>query len=491
MADLLLRAENIRKSFHGVPALLSGALALRPGTVHALCGGNGAGKSTFLNIIMGLLEPDGGEIEIDGKPIRFSSPGDALASGVAMITQELSLIEDMSVAENVVLGREPLSMGLVDYRATQRYAEALFSRLGFDLPTRARLGDLSMARRQMVEIARAIGYDSHILIMDEPTSALGETETRVLFAAIEKLKRLNVGIIYVSHRLNELAQIADDYTIFRDGRFIQTGAMAELTRDGLVRLIVGRELHRHQPSARARAKPIVEVSGLSRAGEFEDVSLEVGAGEVLGIYGLIGAGRSEFLNCLFGLNRPDRGEVRLAGAPVVVASPRDAFRLGMSLVPEDRKDWGVIACLSVRENVVLSFLKRLSVLTLVRRQLERKEVARMIDLLRIRTASSNLPVENLSGGNQQKVVFARCLLTDPRLLLCDEPTRGVDEGAKQQIFQIIDQFVSSGRAAIVVSSELEEILQISDRIIVFRSGKMAGEVSRAEASQEVLTGMAA
>ena len=491
MADLLLRAADVRKAFHGVPALISGALALRRGTVHALCGGNGAGKSTFLNIIMGLLEPDGGEIEIDGSPVRFSGPGDALAAGVAMITQELSLIEDMTVAENVVLGREPLSMGLVDYRAAQRYAQDLFDRLGFDLPPRARLGDLSMARRQMVEIARAIGYNSRILIMDEPTSALGESETQVLFAAIEKLKRLDVGIIYVSHRLNELARIADDYTIFRDGRFVQTGPMAELSRDELVRLIVGRELHRHQPSARSRKEPVVQVSGLSRAGEFENVTLEVGSGEVLGIYGLIGAGRSEFLNCLFGLNPPDRGEVKLAGAPVAVSSPREAFRLGMSLVPEDRKDWGVVACLSVRENIVLSFLKGLSALTLVRRRFERKEVARMIDLLRIRTASSNLPVENLSGGNQQKVVFARCLLTEPRLLLCDEPTRGVDEGAKQQIFQIIDQFVASGRAAIVVSSELDEILQISDRIVVFRSGRMAGEVSRADASHEVLTGMAA
>ena len=492
MTDLLLEARGIHKAYNGVPALIDGGIKLRPGTIHALCGGNGAGKSTFLNVLMGLVSRDGGEFLIDGKPAHFSTPAEALAAGITIITQELSLVDDLSVAENIQLGRESTRHGLVDYAAMRRHTEALMQRLGFDISARSRVGDLSVARKQLVEIARAISHDSRILIMDEPTSALGAGETKVLFEAIRGLKAQNVGIIYVSHRLRELFAIADDYTVFRNGRFVETGAMDDLDRNTLVRLIVGQDLHHHEPAIRAgQSRTKLKVSGLSRKGEFSGIDLQVATGEVLGIYGLVGAGRSEFLACLFGLNRPDSGEVELDGKPVSIASPRDALRHGLSLVTEDRKDSGIIACLSVRENIALSSLKWLGSMLWVRRGLERSAVRRMIDLLKVRTASTELSVERLSGGNQQKIVFARCLLNEPSVLLCDEPTRGVDEGAKQQIYGIIESFVAEGKASIVVSSEIDEILQVSDRIVVFRGGGIAGELSRAEASHEALTRMAA
>ena len=492
VATSLLQAFSIRKTFNGVPALSDGSLNLRPGTVHALCGGNGAGKSTFLNVIMGLIAPDGGELLIDGKPHEFMGPAEAINAGISMITQELSLINDLSVAENIFLGRQPVRFGLVDHSAMRLRAGELLQQLNFDVPAEALVGDLSVARKQLVEIARAISTKSRILIMDEPTSALSERETLVLFNAMRSLKAHNVGIIYVTHRLRELFGIADDYTVFRDGRFVESGAIADLDHDRLVHLIVGAPLHNHQVANRGRrGDRRLAVTRLSRVGEFTDVSLAAEGGEVLGIYGLVGSGRSEFLNCLFGLTRAHSGEVAIDGERVAIRSPRDAMKKGFSLVSEDRKESGLVGCLNVRENMALSSLRRLGSLVWVRRRAERAETARMKERLDVRTASLELAVENLSGGNQQKVVFARCLLTKPKVLLCDEPTRGVDAGAKQQIFGIVESFVAEGGAAVVVSSELEEILQVSDRIVVFRAGRIAGELSRADASQEALMRLAA
>ena len=492
MTKFLLQALSVRKTYSGVPALLDGSLNLRSGTVHALCGGNGAGKSTFLNVIMGLTTPDGGELFLDGKAHNFMGPAEAINAGIAMITQELSLIDELSVAENIFLGRQPIRFGLVDHSAMLLHAGELLKQLGFDVPAEARVAELSVARKQLVEIARAISMKSRILIMDEPTSALSERETQVLFNAMRSLKTHNVGIIYVTHRLSELFQIADDYTVFRDGRFVESGVVADLDRDKLVHLIVGAALHKHQVESRGRrGDRRLEVTRLSRMGEFHDVSLTVDGGEVLGIYGLVGSGRSEFLNCLFGLTRAQSGEVAIDGERVAIYSPRDAMKKGFSLVTEDRKESGLVACLSVRENMALSSLRRLGSMLWVRRGVERAEAAQMKERLGVRAASLELAVENLSGGNQQKVVFARCLLTKPKVLLCDEPTRGVDAGAKHQIFQIVKFFVADGGAAVVVSSELDEILQVSDRIIVFRAGRIAGELSRADASQEGLMRLAA
>ena len=349
-------------------------------------------------------------------------PAEAIDAGIAMITQELSLIDELTVAENIFLGRQPIRFGLVDHSAMRSQAGELLEQLGFDVRAEARVGDLSVARKQLVEIARAISMKSRILIMDEPTSALSERETHVLFKAMHGLKTHNVGIIYVTHRLSELFHVADDYTVFRDGRFVEFGAVADLDRDKLVRLIVGAELHKHQVAKRSgRGDRRIEVTSLSRRGEFADVSLTVEGGEVLGIYGLVGSGRSEFLNCLFGLTRAHSGEVAIDGDRVAIDSPRDAMRKGISLVTEDRKESGLVACLSVRENMALSSLRRLGSLVWVKRRAERAETGRMKERLGVRAASLELAVENLSGGNQQKVVFARCLLTKPTVLLCDEP----------------------------------------------------------------------
>ncbi len=489
---MLLRARGVAKSYNGVPALRDGRLDLRAGSIHALCGGNGAGKSTFINIVMGLADRDAGEILIDGRPVRFAGPGEALAAGLAVITQELSLVDDMTVAENIALGREPKRAGFVDYRAMTGNARTLLDRLNFPIKPGTRVGDLSVARKQLVEIARAISYNSRVLIMDEPTSALGESDTRMLFDAIAGLKPHGVGIVYVSHRLSELFEIADDYTVFRDGRFVQSGPMASIDRAGLVQAIVGRALHhREARPAQAAGQPALAVDNLSRKNEFDGVSLEVGRGEILGIYGLVGSGRSEFMNCLYGLTRADRGTVTIDGAPVRIEGPRAGLAHGLALVTEDRKDTGLVACRPVRENITLASLASLSWAGIVQRGRERREVRRLIEALGIRTASPELTVDKLSGGNQQKVVFARCLMSGPTLLLCDEPTRGVDEGAKQQIYQLIEDFVGGGRAAIVVSSELDEILQICDRIIVFRGGRAVAEVPRAEATHQTLTHLAA
>ncbi|WP_417248642.1 sugar ABC transporter ATP-binding protein [Celeribacter sp.] len=491
MGNLLLQAKGVAKSYNGVPALTNGEIAVQSGKVHALCGGNGAGKSTFLNILMGLTASDSGEIYINGTLTNINSPSDALDASIAIITQELSLVEDLTVAENIALGREPTRLGAINYKEITKRGQELLDRLGFPIAANALISSLSVARKQLVEVARAINCDAKILIMDEPTSALGEADTQMLFQAIQGLKSHGVGIIYVSHRLSELFEICDEYTIFRDGKFVQSGNMADLDRHTLVQLIVGRPLHRHVAQPReARIDKILEVKGAVRRNEFHNISLSLSSGEILGVYGLVGSGRSEFLNCLYGLSPFDEGEMFLHGEKVTITSPRDAQHHRIALITEDRKETGLVGCRSVRENIALSSLSSFSRFGFVLRERERQEVAKMIKLLQIKTASQDLLTESLSGGNQQKVVFARCLLTEPRLLLCDEPTRGVDEGAKQQIFKLIEDFVARDNGAIVVSSELDEILQVSDRILVFRDGALAGMVNGDEATHANLTELA-
>lgn len=488
----ILRVSALTKSFNGVPALRDGRLDLRYGTVHALCGGNGAGKSTFLNILMGLLVPDSGTIEIEGRVRQIRTAHDALSLGISIITQELSLAEHLTVAENLFLGQEPTVFGKVRFGRMIAEGQALLDSCGFDIRASDRVADLNVARKQLVEIARAIGRNSRVLIMDEPTSALGLHETEVLFEAIKRLRQKGTAIIYVSHRLSELFEIADDYTVFRDGRFIQSGPMAELTRDQLVHLIVGQEPHKHLPSRRSVERtPKLSTKGLSRKGEFTDISLDVRKGEILGIYGLIGSGRSEFLNCLYGITRADKGEVQIDGTVLGFRSPLEAIRQGVGLISEDRKESGLVGCLPIRENITVSSLKQCGSAFWVRKKRERTLIRDLFAKLDIRAASPEIAVELLSGGNQQKVVFARCLMHGPQILLCDEPTRGVDEGAKQQIYRIIEDFAAQGGAVIVVSSEIEEILQISDRIAVFKRGSLVETIVREEANQVVLTRAAA
>jgi putative xylitol transport system ATP-binding protein len=491
VSDLLLEASGLKKSFDGVPALDDGRLTLHRGSVHALCGGNGAGKSTFLSIIMGILERDAGTILLNGREVHFRSPADALANRIAIITQELTPIRGMTVAENLYLGREPRRAGvLVKFNALARKAQQLLDRLGFAIDARATVDSLSLAQIQLVEIAKAFSRECDVMIMDEPTSAIGESETEVLFNAIRSLTAQGTGIIYVTHRLSEVFRIADRYTVFRDGRFVDSGRIADIDRSYLVSTIVGRKLNQNDKKRRPTGQTVLETAGLSRNAEFEDISLSVSAGEVLGIYGLMGSGRSEYLNCVYGLTNAQDGEVKFKGRRLVPGSPRQAIRAGLALVTEDRKETGLILSSSVRDNISLSAYPALSRFSLIDGRKVKALVRAMIDRMRIKTASASLPVSSMSGGNQQKVVLARCLSTSPVCLLCDEPTRGIDEGAKREIYQLLDDFVTQGGAAIVVSSEAQEVLDVSDRIAIFKSGRLVSVIDGHLSSQEDLLHLA-
>ena len=351
---------------------------------------------------------------------------------------------------------------------------------------------LSVAQIQLVEIAKAFSHDCQVMIMDEPTSAIGEREAQTLFKAIRRLAERGAGIIYVSHRLSELAQIADDYSIFRDGAFVESGRMADIDRAHLVRGIVGQELQRidHKVGRECAAENCLDITGLSRDGEFQDISLQLRKGEILGIYGLMGSGRSEFLNCLYGLTKPDSGSITLQGQPLPIGMPAATIRAGVSLVTEDRKDSGLVLSSSIMANIALSAYKQLSSWSVINARKENQLAQSMVKRLQIKISSLDLPVESMSGGNQQKVVLAKCLSTQPICLLCDEPTRGIDEGAKQEIYHLLDEFVRAGGAAIVVSSEAPELLHLSDRIAVFKGGRLVTVSTDTALSQEALLSLA-
>ena len=489
----LLQAKGVAKSFGGVPALRNGCLELHAGSVHALCGGNGAGKSTFLNIVMGILQRDAGEILLQGQPVDFATPHEALSHRISIITQELSPIPGMSVAENIFLGREPKFAGLViDYRALFEKADRLLKQLGFDIDPRVQMGRLSLAQTQLVEIAKAFSRQSDIIIMDEPTSAIGESETAILFDAIRRVTAQGAGILYVSHRLSEIFTIADSYTVFRDGGFVQSGQLADIDRRQLVKLIVGQEVRVTEKRRRASTQEsaLMSVAGFSRKGEFEDISLNVAPGEVLGIYGLMGSGRSEFLNCLYGLTRPDRGEARLRDRLLPKGNPAASIKAGLSLVTEDRKASGLVLSSSVSFNTSLSALPSLQRASVVDRAAERSLVNDLLLRMRIKLASPAMAVSGLSGGNQQKVVLARCVATNPICLLCDEPTRGIDEGAKREVYAFLASFAEQGNAVIVVSSEAPEVLDVSDRIAIFRKGRLTEVINGHSTTQKELLHLA-
>jgi len=478
-SQLLLSAKGITKSFSGVPALRDGRLQLRAGSIHALCGGNGAGKSTFLNIITGILRKDSGTIIYKGSERDFHAPKESLDAGISIITQELSPVREMTVAENLYLGHLPKRYGLVDWKELFRNATELLERLGFEINPRKKMREISLAQIQLVEIAKAINHrDVSILIMDEPTSALGEHETEVLFKSVRNLASLGKGIIYVSHRMTEIFTICDAYTVLRDGTFIEDGLIKDISRKHLVSKIIGRDYQDQFPEAKAEitAEPVLRVKNFSIAGKLTDINLEVHQGEVLGIYGLVGSGRSEFLNGLYGLDKKAGGEVLLNNRRIATRSPRESIRDGVALVTEDRKETGLVLTSSVKENMSLSSLPALSKLGFIRHQKEKGWTNDWVRKLRIKCASINLQVRFMSGGNQQKVVLARSLETEPRLLLLDEPTRGVDAGAKQEIYGFIERFVEQGNGVIMVSSEVDEVLGMSTRIIIFRRGRITAEM---------------
>ena len=492
-AEYLLEVDNVRKEFPGVVALDNVTLRVRPGTVHALMGENGAGKSTLMKIIAGIYQPDTGEIRLKGSQIRIASPLDALEAGIAMIHQELNLMPYMTVAENIWIRREPLRFGFVDHRELNRRTQALFDRLGIDVDPASEVRDHTVATRQMIEIAKAVSYESDILIMDEPTSALTDREVEHLFRIIGDLKAQGKGIVYITHKMNELFTIADDVSIFRDGRYIATHPAAELTRDQVIQMMVGREITQLFPKETVPIGDVVlDVRNLSLEGVFSDVSFDVRAGEILGIAGLVGSGRTNVAETIFGVTPATGGEIRLRGQPVAIGSPHQGMRAGMALLTEDRKETGCFLSLSVRENMQMALLTDQCVQGgFVQQGKVDHLCSGMKDAMRVKTPNMDERIENLSGGNQQKVLIGRWLLTRPKILILDEPTRGIDVGAKAEIHRLITRLAGEGVAVIMISSEMPEILGMSDRIVVMHEGRVTGILDRSEADQVSIMQLAA
>ncbi|HXV31619.1 MAG TPA: sugar ABC transporter ATP-binding protein [Sinorhizobium sp.] len=485
-AEYLLTAEGVRKEFPGVVALDDVAFKLKRGTVHALMGENGAGKSTLMKILAGIYHPDQGEVKLKGVGIRLKSPLDALENGIAMIHQELNLMPFMTVAENIWIRREPKNrFGFVDHSEMRRMTAKLFERLKIDLDPEIEVRHLSVANRQMVEIAKAVSYESDVLIMDEPTSALTEREVAHLFEIIRDLRSQGIGIVYITHKMNELFEIADEFSVFRDGKYIGTHASSDVTRDDIIRMMVGREITQMFPKEEVPIGDVVlSVKNLTLDGVFHDVSFDVRAGEILGLAGLVGSGRSNVAETLFGVTPASSGSISIDGKEIVIDNPNTAIRNRMAFLTEDRKDTGCLLILDILENMQIAvlqdkFVKRGFVsekaITAACEDMSRK--------LRVKTPNLQERIENLSGGNQQKVLIGRWLLTNPRILILDEPTRGIDVGAKAEIHRLVTELARNGVAVIMISSEMPEVLGMSDRIMVMHEGRVTGFLDRAEATQ--------
>lgn len=495
-SEAALEARGISKSFPGVRALDNVDLTLRSSRLTALLGENGAGKSTLMNVFAGVFPPDVGELRVAGKPVRFGSPRQAIDHGIATIFQELNLAPSLTVAENIFLGREPLRRsGLIDFGALNRNAAAWLEKLDLDVSPTTPVERLRVGQQQVVEIAKALAGDARILIMDEPTSAITERETEVLFRRIADLKRQGVAIVYITHKLDELSHICDDVAVMRDGRMIASAPMGELSRNEIVRMMVGRDLHGMR--CRDSASPGDEVLRIEnmtlahpgRAGDFlvDHVSLSVRKGEVLGIFGLMGAGRTELLECLFGLHADvASGAVFINNRRVELRSPADAVANGLALAPEDRKRDGLVMSMSVAENASLASLDRSERFGLIQNRMEQAQVRSSLERFRVKTTSLRQSIRDLSGGNQQKVILGKWLATGPKVLLLDEPTRGIDVQAKDHIYELINELTVDGLAVVVVSSELPEILLLSDRIIVLCEGRLIDEFTRADATEEAI-----
>ena len=484
----LLEVEGLKKSFGGVVALADGRLQLSAGSVHALCGGNGAGKSTLLSILMGIYRRDAGKIWRNGQEVNFSSPAEALDLGIAIIEQELSPIPQMTVAENIFLGREPPGrFGGVDFRRMNVAAQKILDDLGFAISATQRMYSLSVAQAQLVEIAKALSHEAEVIFMDEPTSAIGDREAHQLFTVVQRLRAQGRGIVYVSHRLSEIFDVADHYTVFRDGAYVDSGLLADVDRASLIRMIVGREMSEEYAKFNTPTdEEGLSVSGLSSPGKIDDISFTVRRGEIFGIYGLMGSGRSEIFECLFGLDRPSSGDVKLFGKPVSFATPTQAIAAGVALVTEDRKLTGLNLSDSIRRNISLVSLRDLSPNFLVSLGREAKASRDTIHRFNILVGRDVDPVSSLSGGNQQKVVLGKWFLRNPRMLLLDEPTRGVDVGAKREISRIIGDFAAAGGTVAMISSEIDELLGVADQIMVMRDGRSVGILDRSQATAEKL-----
>lgn len=494
-APFRLEMCAISKEFPGVKALDDVTLRVRPGTVHALMGENGAGKSTLMKCLFGIYRPDAGTIELDGTPIQIQSAKQALDHGVSMVHQELNQVSQRSVMENIWLGRFPMKGPFVDHRKMELETRAIFAELGLAIDPRAIVGSLSVSQKQMVEIAKAVSYRARVIVMDEPTSSLTETEVEHLFKIIAVLRERGCGIIYISHKMDEILRIADEVTVMRDGRVIETLPAAALTTDRIIQLMVGRDLtHRFPPRQHEPGETILEVEHLTAAVQpsIRAVSFALRRGEILGVAGLVGAKRTDLLEALFGMRALASGRILLEGRPIQNRSPQEAQANGFALVTEERRATGIFPGLSVRFNALIANMsKYVGRGGLVDERKGEEDAAWVVDSLRVKTPSTKTPIGSLSGGNQQKVIVGRWLLTKPEVLLLDEPTRGIDVGAKYEIYQLMTNLAREGKAIIVVSSEMPELLGVTDRILVMSNGRLAGILNTQEATQEEILRLAA
>lgn len=485
--DYILEVEGICKSFPGVAALQNVGFKVRRGTVHSLMGENGAGKSTMMKILLGVYSRDSGKITFDGREVSYKGPRDALNDGLAMIHQELSTVQELTVYENIFLGKEICYKGtwIKNENAMRTQASQLFQRLGIDINPDAKMKTLSVAKQQLCEIAKAISYNAKLIIMDEPTSAITETEVAHLLQIIRKLKSEQVSIIYITHKMDEVFEISDDISVFRDGQYIGTKTAKDMTTNELIQMMVGRTITNIFPKEEVQIGDVyLKVDGLSCDGIFKNVSFDVHKGEIFGFAGLMGAGRTEVVETLFGVRKKSSGKIFINGAEVEIRSPRDAIQHGLCLLTEDRKQSGCFLPLSVRLNTVAASLSKHSNGPFIRRKMMDQSAERMKSLLSIKTPGINVPISSLSGGNQQKVLLGRWLLTDPDILIFDEPTRGIDVGSKSEIHKLLTQLAQQGKCVIIVSSELPEVMGMSDRILVMSEGKEIGIIERKDFSQE-------
>lgn len=487
MTSTLLEMKGISKSFPGVKVLEQVDFTLHRGEVHALMGENGAGKSTLMKILGGIYTKDSGSTTVNGNVYDIASPSMAQNLGIVIIHQELNMVPHLTVMENIFLGRE-FTYGkskLINWRRMRQESHRYLSQLGLNIDPGTLVNELSVGQQQMVEIAKALSMKAEILVLDEPTAALTDREIEALFLVIASLKEKGVGMIYISHRMEEIFRICDQVTVMRDGHYIGTEYIANTTMDHLVKMMVGREIKDRFPKVKVTlGEEKLTVNGLTQKGKLHDISLSVRAGEIVGIAGLMGAGRTELAKALFGVTLIDRGTISINGKPVSIHKPIDAIHAGIGLITEDRKDEGLLLPLSVNDNLALPNLKILSSFGFMNRSKERELSDSMIKKLLIKTPNSEQKVGSLSGGNQQKVVIGKWLATNPQVLILDEPTRGVDIGAKKEIYDLMNELVSQGVAILMISSELPEVLGMSDRILVMHEGKISGEFTQEDASQE-------
>ncbi len=486
MTENILELKNITKRFSGVEVLHEVSFSLRPGEVHALLGENGAGKSTLVKVITGVHQPDGGQIVLDGKRAHFGDTRESREAGIAAIYQELSLFPDLDVAENIFVGRQPTTAGgRIDWRKLYADAGSLLESLGVHLDLKHKARSLSIAQQQMVEIARAFSINARILIMDEPTSSLTLNEVADLFRLVRRLRDEGTAIIFISHRLEELFELADRVTVMRDGSYVDTCALKDVTRDELIRLMVGRTITNLFPKQDVKAGDVVlKVENLGREGTFGGVSFELRKGEILGMAGLVGAGRTNVARAIFGVEPATSGSIQIDGRQVAITSPQQAIQLGLAYVPEDRQLHGLIPAMNITSNISLPTLSKYAVRGWLQDKVERKSSYEAALQMEVRANNIWQLARELSGGNQQKIVLSKWLSTKPRILILDEPTRGIDVGTKAAVHALMSKLAAEGMAILMISSELPEVLGMSDRVIVMREGRMTAQFTRAEATQE-------